>query len=91
VSVRTPSYRLYKPTGLAVVTLGGRDLYLGRFGTPESKAEYDRVIAEWLANGRRPGVVAAGGRAGPDLTVSELILGYVRFAETYYVKGGAPT
>jgi integrase len=28
VSVRTPSYRLHKPTGQAVVTLNGRDIYL---------------------------------------------------------------
>jgi hypothetical protein len=45
---RTPSYRLHKPSGQAVVTLGGRDVYLGKFETPESRAEYDRVVAEWL-------------------------------------------
>ena len=50
---RTPSYREHKPSGQAVVTLGGRDVYLGKHGTPESRAEYDRVIAEWLANGRQ--------------------------------------
>jgi integrase len=50
---RTPSYRLHRPTGLAVVTLNGRDHYLGRHGTRESKAEYDRLIAEWLLRGRR--------------------------------------
>ena len=51
-SLRTPSYRLHKPTGQAVVTLDGRDFYLGKHGTPASRAEYDRLIAEWLANGR---------------------------------------
>ena len=34
--VRVPKYRLHKPTGLAVVRLSGRDLYLGPYGTPES-------------------------------------------------------
>src|SRR4051794_31666809 len=52
VSPRTPSYRLHKPTGQAVVTLSGQDRYLGKHGTAASLAEYDRVIAEWLAGGR---------------------------------------
>lgn len=47
-----PSYRLHKPTGQAVVTLNGRDHYLGRHGTRESKDAYDRLIAEWLTCGR---------------------------------------
>ena len=38
---RVPSYRLHKPSGQAVVTLDGRDFYLGAYGTPASKAEYD--------------------------------------------------
>jgi hypothetical protein len=47
-SFRTPSYRLHKPSGQAVVTLSGR-VYLGRFGSTASRAEYDRRVAEWLA------------------------------------------
>jgi integrase len=87
VSVRTPSYRLHRPTGQAVVTLNGKDVYLGKHGTPESRAAFDRVIAEWLANGRQ--LPAPGGTRG--LSVAELILAYYRFAETYYRKNGAPT
>jgi hypothetical protein len=49
----TPSYRLHKPSGQAVVTLNYQDKYLGPHGSPESRAAYDRLIAEWLANGRR--------------------------------------
>ena len=30
---RVPSYRLHRPTGLAVVSLGGKDHYLGKHGT----------------------------------------------------------
>ena len=52
--VPTPSYRLHKPSGQAVVTLSGKDHYLGRFGSPESRDAYDRLLAEWLANSRRP-------------------------------------
>jgi hypothetical protein len=41
-----PSYRLHKPTGQEVVTFGGKDQYLGRYGTPDGRAEYDRLVAE---------------------------------------------
>jgi len=86
VSSRTPSYRLHKPTGQAVVTLDGRDFYLGRFGSTASRAEYDQLVAEWLANGRR---MAVGGAS--DLAVAELILRYVEHADRYYVKNGQRT
>ncbi len=49
---RTPSYRLHRPTGLAVVTLSGRDYYLVEHGSPESRAENVRLVAEWLASDR---------------------------------------
>lgn len=84
MSVRTPSYRLHRPTGQAVVTIDGKDRYLGRHGTAASRAEYDRLVAEWLANGRR--LPAARG-----LSVNELVVAYFRHAESYYVKDGLPT
>jgi site-specific recombinase XerD len=84
MSHRTPSYRLHRPTGLAVVTIDGRDVYLGKHGTPESRAEYDRQIARWLANGRR-------GDPRSDASVVELMARYVRHADSYYVKDGRPT
>src|SRR3954454_704968 len=49
-----PSYRRHKQSGQGIVTLSGNDHLLGRFGTKESRGKYDRLIAEWLANGRRP-------------------------------------
>ena len=47
-----PKYRKHKQSGQAIVTLGGRDHLLGPHGTKTSKAEYDRLIGEWLQNGR---------------------------------------
>ena len=40
-SPRVPSYRHHKPTGQAVVTLNGHDVYLGKWETKDSRAEYD--------------------------------------------------
>ena len=48
-----PKYRHHKPSGQAVVTLAGVDHYLGPWRSKASELEYDRLIGEWLADGRR--------------------------------------
>ena len=80
-----PKHRKHRSSGKAVVTLNGRDYYLGPHGTRASKAEYDRMVGEWMANGRQV--------AGPDntITVTELVASYWKFAEGYYVKNGNRT
>ncbi|MEL7499510.1 MAG: hypothetical protein AAFN77_18040 [Planctomycetota bacterium] len=47
-----PKYRKHRASGQAIVTLSGQDSYLGPHGTKASQREYDRLIGEWLANGR---------------------------------------
>ena len=87
---RIPKYRLHKASKRAVVTLNGRVVYLGPYGTEESRAEYDRVVGEYLANGRRlPMHQAEGGQDG--LTISELLAAYLRHARTFYLKDGKVT
>jgi integrase len=89
-----PAYRHHKARGLAVVRIEGRDHYLGPYDSPESHAEYRRIVGEWLALGVAPSasgpVEGSTGPAAPP-TVGELILGYVRHADAYYVKDGRPT
>ena len=88
-----PALSHHKGSGQGVVRLNGRDVYCGRFGTAEWLANYHRTIAEWLANGRRPASPSGdGGATGPeDLTVYELALAYLEFAEGYYRQNGKPT
>ncbi|MEO0531478.1 MAG: site-specific integrase [Planctomycetota bacterium] len=81
-----PSYRKHRASGQAVVTLSGVDHYLGRHGTKASRTLYDRLVAEWLASGRK---AAAGGQE--QLTVVELCSLYLRFAQGYYRKNGRCT
>jgi integrase len=85
-----PGYRRHRPSGQAVLTLSGQDHYLGPHGTKVSKAEYDRVVAEWLARGRRPLVDQEDAGAG-EITIIELVAAYVRYAKGYYRKGGKIT
>jgi integrase len=86
-----PKYRHYKPKDLAVVRIDGRDVYLGKFNSPESREKYNRVVAEWLTTGAAPQPVApAADQAGP--IVNEVILAYVRHAGEFYRRpDGTPT
>ncbi|MCA9215683.1 MAG: site-specific integrase [Planctomycetales bacterium] len=89
---RFPSYRLHKPSGQAVVTINGRDFYLGVFDSEQSKACYEKLIAEWLSNGRElPQSASVDGSSETGLTIVELIARYLRFAKTHYRKNGQVT
>jgi integrase len=82
---KLPSLRHHKASGRAVVTLNGRDHYVGAWNSPESRVEYDRLVAEWLASGRGQAKVAEyASTAQTKPTVEEVILAYWKFAETHY-------
>jgi integrase len=83
---KNPKYRRHRPTGQAVVTLSAKDFYLGPYGTRASRAEYDRLVGEWLANGRR---LAASPHS--SLTILELIRAFWRHAKAYYGTPGGST
>ncbi len=60
-----PAYRRHKSTGQAVVTVNGRDFYLGQDNTAASRREYDRMIAEWQLGGRSlPSIGVSGSVPG---------------------------
>jgi hypothetical protein len=90
-STRIPKYRLHKPTGLGVVRVSDRDIYLGRHGTDESRQKYQHVIADWLANNRQLVDRQKLLDSAHGLSVDELILAYLEHAAGYYVKNGEPT
>jgi integrase len=84
MATRIPSYRYHKASRQAVVVLDGKSHYLGKWNSSESRAEYERIIAEWLADRRRANA-GIGTWAGPtDLTVNELILAFLDHAEDHY-------
>ena len=70
-------------SGQARACFSGRDLYFGRFGTPEAQEKFDRTVAAWLSNGRR--------LPDPALTVAGLAQHHEAHVRSYYVKRGQPT
>jgi hypothetical protein len=95
VSNRTPPIRQHKTRQRVYVYLNGKQHYLGKAGDwpPGRKhppacirAEYEALIARWLAQGRR---LPKDQEDGP--TVNEVVLAYDKFAEGNYKPGGTTT
>ncbi len=80
-----PTYRLHKQSGQAIVTISTngtrRDVLLGKYGTPESKEEYRRILAELQTSGATSVAARAG---GSDRTVGEVMLAFLEWAQSYY-------
>ncbi len=81
--VRIPKYRLHKSSGRAVVTISGRDYYLGEFNTPASKRKYALLIAEYNATDGK----ASFGVAPNVVTMAMVMADYLKFADRHYSKG----
>jgi integrase len=83
---------------MAVVRIDGRDIYLGRYGSDESKEKYLRIISEWNLTGivpepaPKPTEAPAAPTVEARLTIDELVDAFDRHGETYYRHpDGTPT
>lgn len=74
-----PKYAKHKQSGQARVILNGRHFLLGPYGSKASLLEYDRLLAEWVANGRQLPQPASG-----ELTISIVIVRFWEHARQYY-------
>jgi integrase len=68
---RLPAYCVHKSRNLAYMTLGGREVYLGRAHSPESHAKYREALSALLA-GLPPTEAVRTNRKPSALTVAEL-------------------
>ncbi len=83
-TAHVPAYRLHKPSRQARVILHGRHVYLGPYGSQESREKYARLVSEDTAS---PGARPDGGRpqesvAGQYLVV-ELCAAFLQWADGY--------
>jgi hypothetical protein len=89
---RIPSYRRYKPKNLGLVVIDGKQHYLGTYGTPESLAEYNRLVQEWLTRGSVQVHPEQTDPAPTAALVNEVIVSFLEHAEGHYVRpDGTPT
>lgn len=78
-----PKYALHKATGQARVRIDGKSIYLGEYGSEESRRRYDEVVTDYMK-----GTLNVSFH---KLTISQLSIAYVKHAKSYYVKNGRIT
>ncbi|MEO0965828.1 MAG: tyrosine-type recombinase/integrase [Planctomycetota bacterium] len=92
---RVPTYRLHRQSGRAIVTLTcrltgkRRDVLLGEHGTHASHKLYDKVIADWIADGRVLDAEAAekAAQTPGHETIAALLLDFWRAEKARYGVG----
>jgi len=74
-----PNLQHHKPSGRARVTINGHDHWLGKWGSPEARLAYDRLMAEYLATRRimPPSSVAATPAKASTVTSTPAVAGAV--------------
>jgi integrase len=60
-------------------------IYLGEYGSPESKDAYGRIVDQWLRDNQTTY------RDCPRLTFNKLAVAYLKHCRSYYVKDGRQT
>lgn len=87
-----PSYSFHKPSGQARVRIDGRTIYLGKFNSPESRAEYSRIVAELVFAAIT--TAQAGSPTKPlasDVTVNEVLVAFWDHAQRHYRRADGTT
>jgi hypothetical protein len=87
-----PNLQHHKPSGRARVTINGHDHWLGKWGSPEARLAYDRLMAEYLATRRimpPRSVPSAATPATPStITITPAVAGAVIGAEPIEAADG---
>jgi hypothetical protein len=87
-----PSVVHHKSTGQARVRIGGKDIYLGRYGSQEAREAYVRLLGEIQTAGLETvRMVRELNDDSSSPTVAELCLAFLDHAEATYRKNGRAT
>lgn len=78
-----PRYEFHKSTGQAYTRIGGKCIYLGKHGSAESHAKFSCLLSQWELTGEPT--------EKSLVTVSQLLLAYLKHAHQYYRKDGRLT
>jgi hypothetical protein len=76
-------------SGGAFVIIDGRRIHLGRYGEPLAQERYDRLMAEWLGNGRE---LPEPPEDDPlEVTIAEVCVKYWQHCKERYTPSEAST
>ncbi len=81
VASSVPKLSHHKASDQGVVRLDGKDFYLGRWSDEQTQHNYERLMAEWLAGGRK---LPTEKGDSTTMTVTEVIASFWDRANTYY-------
>jgi len=95
---KIPTYGHHKPTGQARCYVNGKTVYLGKYGSEESRICFGEIVGK-LIGGQildpiartKVGSTTCGQSDDAGPSVGECCLVFLRHAETHYVKDGKPT
>ncbi len=90
---KVPSYGLHKPSGQARIVVNGQSIYLGKHGSPESYEQYARWVNKLAGQAKptdRPQVRVYDDPTH-DLSVNELVVRFLHWADGYYRLNGKRT
>ncbi|MEJ7590353.1 MAG: tyrosine-type recombinase/integrase [Planctomycetaceae bacterium] len=95
---KLPTYGLHKPTGQARCYVNGKTVYLGLYGSEESRIRYGEIVAK-VVSGQIIDPIARSKRGSttcpesddPGPSVGTLILVFLNHAKRHYVKNGKLT
>jgi hypothetical protein len=85
-----PSYGRHAASGQARTRINGRDVYLGVYDSPESRAKYQQIVRKHLAE-RTKVEMGRAVKLATDVTIAEVMVRYVAFAKNYYIKDNRAT
>ncbi|MCA9172576.1 MAG: hypothetical protein KDB23_33150, partial [Planctomycetales bacterium] len=80
---KPPKYALHKRSGQARVRINGKEMYLGAYDSPESRDEYDRLLAKFFL-----GTLDV---KRDSLSIARLAIMFIEHAKSYYRKDGEET
>ena len=94
---KLPTYRHHKPSGQARVRWQGREIYLGKFDSPESRQRYAELLTQVVTGVTLDDIQTASRSLkkspteGSGLSINELCLLFLKHAERHYRKDGKLT
>lgn len=97
-STKLPKYSKHKPSGTARVWINAIQKHesLGKYGSPESWRKYYQLVREYYPSAAEPEKSVTEDllelvEKGNEISVAELCISYVEWAEKNYRKNGKPT